>query len=135
MAQLSPGRRLKIVADVMMAVIAVTIVFLTLFYASKTPSSPILHDKIYHAIAFFALVFPGAMVHRWTFLWLVPLAIGFGAAIEYIKPYFGRHREIADLYADIAGVLGGVIVGTLVRLWWRSGLCCTNRLRTGLPLT
>ena len=117
MAQNSPRNRVKIAADLMMALIAVSIVFLTLFYSSNSPAGPVWIDKFYHAVAFFVLVFPGALVHRWTFLWLVPLAILFGAAIEYVQPYFGRSREIEDLYADIAGILAGVIVGTLVRVW------------------
>ena len=76
-----------------------------------------IHLPLMSTVAFFVLVFPGALVHRWAFLWLVPSAILFGAAIEYLQPYFGRSREVADLYADIAGILGGVIAGTLVRLW------------------
>jgi len=100
-----------------MILIAVAIVFLTLFHTSSNTGGPIWADKAYHAIAFFALVLPGAMVHRWAFLWLVPVAVGFGAFIEIVQPYFGRSREIADLYADIAGILAGVSVGTLIRMW------------------
>lgn len=100
---------------------AAAIVFLTLFYSSEGPSGPPWADKAYHAIAFFFLVLPGAMVHRWAFLWLVPLAIAFGAAIELVQPQFGRSRELADLYADIAGIFAGVIVGTLIRVWRSKG--------------
>lgn len=118
--QPSPKHRLKVVADLAMVVIAVTIVFLTMFHSPSGYSGPVWMDKVYHAVAFFVLVLPGAMVHRYAFLWLVPVAVIFGAAIEYFQPYFGRSREIADLYADIAGILAGAITGTLVRRWRES---------------
>ena len=117
LAHSRPKNRLKIAADMMMVLVAVTIVFLTLFHRSGGSHGPEWIDKFYHAVAFFVLVFPGALVHRWAFLWLIPLAVIFGAAIEYFQPYFGRSREIADLYADIAGIFGGVMAGTLVRIW------------------
>lgn len=117
MEEIGQRRRLKLIADLAMVLIAASILFLTLFATSSGPSGPEWIDKFYHAVAFFVLVFPGALVHRWAFLWLVPSAILFGAAIEYLQPYFGRSREVADLYADIVGILGGVIAGTLVRLW------------------
>ncbi len=109
--------RLRWAADLSMVMIALAIAFLTLLHAPSEAAGPKWADKAYHAIAFFALVVPGAMVHRWAFIWLVPLATTFGAVIEIAQPYFGRSREIEDLYADIAGILAGIIVGTLIRIW------------------
>lgn len=106
----------RVFADIVMVLIAITIVFLTLFYAPKG-NGPAGADKIYHAVAFFVLVFPGALAHKWSFLWLLPTAVLFGAAIEIAQPYFGRSRELADLYADIAGIMAGMIAGTTVRMW------------------
>ncbi|MDG1432002.1 MAG: VanZ family protein [Paracoccaceae bacterium] len=118
MAGTEQKSRLRWAADVSMVMIAIAIVFLTLLHAPSGPSrGPEWADKAYHAIAFFVLVVPGALVHRWAFLWLIPTATVFGAAIEIAQPYFGRSREIEDLYADIAGILAGIIVGTLIRLW------------------
>ena len=51
------------------------------------------------------------------------LPVVLGAAIEIIQPAFGRHRELADLYADSAGALAGVGVGLMCRaLLGRLGL-------------
>lgn len=116
MEQIKEKSSFRIYADITMVLIAVTIVFLTLFYAPKG-NGPTGMDKVYHAVAFFVLVFPGALTHRWSFLWLLPTAVLFGVAIEIAQPYFGRSRELADLYADIAGIMAGMIAGTMVRMW------------------
>lgn len=120
MTQAVQKSRLRWAADISMVVIALAIVFLTLFHQSSGASGPEWADKAYHAIAFFVLVLPGALVHRWAFLWLIPTATLFGALIEYVQPYFGRSCEIEDLYADVIGILAGIIVGTLIRMWRRS---------------
>ena len=117
MARTGQKTRLRWAADVSMVMIAIAIMFLTLFYTSSGTGGPPWADKAFHGVAFFALVLPGAVVHRWAFLWLVPTATLFGALIEIVQPYFGRSREIEDLYADIAGILGAIAVGTLIRMW------------------
>lgn len=117
MSGLLVRKRFGLWADVLMVLCALGIAFMTLLYKSDGQVGPQWADKAFHAIAFFILVLPGAMVHRWAFLWLVPLAIAFGAAIELVQPYFGRSRELGDLYADIAGIFAGVLAGTLIRIW------------------
>lgn len=72
-------------------------------------------DKPSHFIAFLALALPLAIVKpRWGG-WLFMLFTAFGAAIEIIQPYVGRSRELADLFADMAGVVCGMALGLLVQ--------------------
>lgn len=72
-------------------------------------------DKLYHAIAFSALLFPTAGLRpRW--IWKVAVAsLAYGALIEVIQPQFGRQAEWADLLADAIGVVIGVLFGLGLR--------------------
>ncbi len=75
--------------------------------AEQAPGS----DKFYHVFAFLVLAFPLGMAQpRWS-PGLFLLFSAFGAAIELIQPYVGRSREMADLVADMAGILVGLVLG------------------------
>lgn len=107
-------RGLRLAADMLTVLTAVAIAYLTLSQSGGREF--FISDKAAHAIAFFALVFPVSLAHRWGFLWIVPLAAGFGWAIEVIQPHFGRGREIEDFYADLIGIAAGTAAGTSIRL-------------------
>ena len=100
------------------AVLAVVIAYLTL---TPVPEAAELEvrgiDKIYHMIAFAALVFPVIATgpHRW--IWMVPLAIAFGGAIELIQPYFNREASWLDFVANAVGVAVGVWSGRVAHRW------------------
>ena len=72
-------------------------------------------DKLYHFIAFAALVLPCALFYAPTLIWVLPAAILFGGAIELIQPYVGRGGELADFGADALGVLIGATLGLTLR--------------------
>lgn len=102
--------------------LAAVIGVLTLMPVAFVPEGPRGVDKLYHALAFAALVFPTASL-RPRLLWAVaPLALLYGAAIEIIQPHVGRSGEVADLIADGLGVAIGIGLGLLVRrlLSWRA---------------
>ncbi len=68
-------------------------------------------DKLYHVLAFGVLAFPLTTIRpRWS-PWLFILFSAYGAVIELIQPYVGRSREVADLVADMAGVVCGMVLG------------------------
>ncbi|MEB8387250.1 VanZ family protein [Rhodobacteraceae bacterium KMM 6894] len=90
------------------ALMCVVIVVLTLMPSSQAdgPPSP---DKLYHFIAFAALVVPLSVVcprHVW---WIVAGATAFGGLIEVIQPTFGRGAEWLDLLADFLGAVVGAL--------------------------
>ena len=72
-------------------------------------------DKLYHFIAFTALVFPCALLFARTLKWVLPAALLFGGAIELIQPYVGRGGELADFVADALGVVIGAALGLTLR--------------------
>jgi hypothetical protein len=102
------------------AVLAIVIAILTLAPSSLRPPDLGGPDKLYHAIAFGALMLPCAILHPRSLAWLLPAALAFGAAIEIIQPWVGRSGEWADLVADAVGIAIGVPAGLVGHAWLRS---------------
>ncbi|MFT4151687.1 MAG: VanZ family protein, partial [Paracoccaceae bacterium] len=76
------------------------------------------NDKLYHFLAFGALVLPTAAVRpRWA-IWAVLATIAYGGFIEIIQPYFGRERELADLRADALGAMAAAVAGLVLNRFW-----------------
>ena len=72
-------------------------------------------DKYAHLFAFAALALPLSLVRpRWIPVLFIVLT-AYGAAIEIIQPLVGRSRDIADLGADVVGILCGVVAGVVGR--------------------
>lgn len=93
------------------AILAVVIAYLTLTPPRPATTAHFLPDKAYHLIAFAALIFPGAWLYRASLIWLIPVALGFGATIELVQPLVGRSAEVADFLADAVGVVIGAASG------------------------
>jgi len=92
-------------------------------------------DKIYHFLAFMALVFPVIVTDtdRWT--WVVPAAIGFGGLAEAIQPMVGRNGEWLDLGASVSGVLAGAALAEMLHnRIRRSVIGAETQPRTDLPI-
>jgi hypothetical protein len=68
-------------------------------------------DRIAHATAFAGLVMPSAVL-RPVLLWVMIPALGaFGGLLEITQPLFGRAASGTDMFANIAGLLLGTILG------------------------
>ena len=81
----------------------------------------LLPDKLSHLLGFFALtVWFAALVERRFFLvvGLVMLAVGIGIEIAQDLMALGRAAELADVYADLAGILLGLAVSLPIRDSW-----------------
>ena len=96
------------------ALLAGTIAWLTLTPSPPTQSTP-LSDKFYHVLAFAALVFPTALLYARSLVWILPLAVLFGAVIELVQPFTGRSAEAADLLANLVGLGFGTVFGLAMR--------------------
>jgi VanZ family protein len=95
------------------AVVLITV--LSLWPAEKPiPPNPFSISKFYHMVAYAGLAFPVIATgpHRW--IWLVPLAIAYGGALELIQPHFNRTAEFLDAVANAVGVGIGVWLGRKV---------------------
>ena len=95
----------------------VAIATLSLTPAPELPPAPG-NDKTQHLIAYGALMFPTALRRPKHWIWLGLLYIGLSGAIELIQPLANRHKELADLAANILGILCGTAAG-----WGLSKLC------------
>lgn len=94
------------------AVLAVIIGLLTLTPAPVPYDAKFVSiDKLYHLIAFAALVFPVIATDSRRWIWAAPLAIAYGGAIELIQPYVNRTGTWEDAIANTVGVAIGVWLG------------------------
>ena len=72
-------------------------------------------DKLYHMMAFAALVIPAALFDRGAVRRMVVGGLILGAVIEIIQPSVGRDADLMDFLADAAGLVLGLGVGWLLR--------------------
>ena len=101
-----------------MAIFSTVILAAEIAYLTLTPQNFDMGpntDKLYHFIAFTALVFPCALLFARTLSWVLPAALLLGGAIELIQPYVGRGGELADFLADALGVFIGAALGLTLR--------------------
>jgi VanZ family protein len=96
-------------------VLAATIAALTLMPQASMPVGPQGVDKLYHMVAFAALIFPTAMLRPKSCLRFGCLAIVYGGIIEAIQPVFGRSADMSDFWADGLGVAMGIFLGLAAR--------------------
>ncbi len=96
--------------------LVVTLVF------AWTPHPPVLiaYDKAQHGLTFIVLAIFGRIAFRdvpWQFLGLSLAALG--AVIEIIQAFPQLHRtcDVYDWYANVAAILLGLTLHTMVALW------------------
>ena len=112
-----PNQRRKNLRRAVLAVsfvLAVVTCYLTLL-TKPDLSGQQQFDKLYHFLAFAALVLPSALFDRRDMLWIAVSALALGAIIEVIQPSFGRSADMQDWIADIAGVALGIALALLYR--------------------
>lgn len=68
-------------------------------------------DKMYHFIAFAGLMLPIASLRPKALIWMIPAALFFGNEIEIVQPFANRSRDLADFWANTAGILTGGAFG------------------------
>ncbi len=118
-ATLPYPRQRRLVANTLTLLLAVVIAGLTLFPNVRPPGGFEMQDKVYHAIAFAALVLPSATLYPRALIWALPFGLLLGGAIEIIQPWVGRGRELADFVADAIGIGTGLMVGLWLQHWLR----------------
>lgn len=84
-------------------------------------------DKLYHFVAFAGLVFPVVATGPQRWLWVAPLAIAYGGAIELIQPHLNRTGTWADFFANTLGVAAGVWLGHRAHRWLHARLAAASR--------
>lgn len=99
---------------VLSLVIALVVAVLTLSPMPVSRPSISGIDKVYHFVAFAALIFPLIVTDSRRWVWAVPLAALFGGAIELIQPSVGRSAEWLDFGADLSGILAGAALAEIL---------------------
>lgn len=73
-------------------------------------------DKTHHFISYAALVFAVALKKPKHWLWITLALAGFSGIIELIQPYVNRYGEWLDLFANIIGLICGILLARVVEL-------------------
>lgn len=89
--------------------LVLSIAYLTLSPAATADIGISFADKIYHTLAFSALILPCASLYPRSLIWALPAAVTFGGCIELIQPFVGRDGDWWDFLADILGVGIGLL--------------------------
>jgi VanZ family protein len=109
---------LRWAARIVLAVSVVVITDLALQPGPDLPGSLLGSDKVEHAVAFLALAVLCRLSWPRLSAWLVaPLLLTYGFGIEVAQASLttGRTASLADLAADAAGLLAGLILVRLFR--------------------
>jgi len=120
---MNPSLRRKLV------IIALLFYWPTLFVLGHIPIPQLVYkaqvsDKTLHLVAYLILVFllwfavsPDKKV-KWgkaAVWWVFLITTGYGAIDELLQKYVGRGCDINDFLADVAGVVGGLILFSFLR--------------------
>lgn len=122
-------KRLRTTAIWLTIGLAITTAVLTLIPISIPQGVPG-SDKIYHVLAFVALILPCATLYPKALLKVGIAAALYGGAIEVIQPHIGRSGELADFLADLLGIGFGASFGLFFHLVLKTGL---SRGAVGVP--
>ena len=98
----------------MTVLLALIVAAATLTPSDNLPSAPG-SDKLHHFLDFGAVAFPAAFARPRASLWLVIVVSAYGAAIDIIQPYVGRHEDIMDGLFNAAGAFCGACLGVVSR--------------------
>ena len=90
--------------------LASIILCLSLLPPGKGDIKSLVSDKLLHFIAYGVMVFPASFerVHPQFLIFLI--ALTYGGFIELVQPLFGREADIMDLWANIAGIIFGILI-------------------------
>lgn len=75
-------------------------------------------DKVYHAVAYFCLVFPLPLTQPRLTTWVVLGVIACGGSIELIQYLFGREASLGDFLANGIGAIVGAVIARQLGLWF-----------------
>ncbi|MBR9842182.1 MAG: hypothetical protein GYB25_03410 [Rhodobacteraceae bacterium] len=99
--------------------LVLSVSYLTLSPASSADIGITFADKIYHTLAFAALVLPCACLYPRGLRWVLPAAVIFGGCIELIQPFVGRDGDWWDFLADVLGIGLGLVAGLPLGKYFR----------------
>ena len=94
--------------------LTLTIAFLILFLLLQPPGEGdtklLVSDKLLHFIAYGVMVLPVSLERVFPQFLVFIIALAYGGFIELIQPFWGRVADIMDMWANIAGVVFGILI-------------------------
>ena len=91
-------------------VIASLILFLSLQPPGELDTNILVSDKLLHFIAYGVMVIPVSIDGVYPQFSVFLIAMTFGGVIELIQPFWGREADIMDFFANIFGVILGILI-------------------------
>ena len=92
---------------------------LSLWPLEELPSVPGT-DKTHHSIAYLFLMLPTALRKPRKWLLFGLFFVIYSGAIELIQPYINRYGEWLDMLANVAGIVGGLIIAEIFNFFFTS---------------
>ncbi len=83
-------------------------------------------DKILHFLVYLLLIFlvwfainPSKKVNwrKATVWWILLVVVWYGVLDEWLQSYVGRHASVMDFFANLAGVIAGLILFSFFTFW------------------
>ena len=91
-------------------VIASLTLFLSLQPLGEEDTKLLMSDKLMHFIAYGVMVLPVSLERVYPQFLVFLIALTYGGFIEIIQPFWGREADIMDLWANIAGIIFGILI-------------------------
>ena len=112
-------------------IIALLLYWPAIFILSHIPIPQLVYkaqvsDKTLHVLTYLILVFliwfaksPNEKVNwrKATVWWILLAVVWYGVFDELLQAYVGRHASVMDFFADLAGVVAGLIVLSFFTFW------------------
>ena len=90
--------------------IAYLVLFLSLLPPGEGGTKLLVSDKFLHFIAYGVMVLPVSLGRIFPQFLVFIIALSYGGFIELIQPYWGRDADIMDMWANIAGIVFGILI-------------------------
>ena len=94
--------------------LTLAIAFLILVLSLQPPGEGgpklLVSDKLLHFIAYGVMVIPVSLERVYPQFLVFLIALAYGGFIELIQPFWGREADIMDLWANIAGIIFGILI-------------------------
>ena len=90
--------------------IAFLILFLSLQPPGEGDAKLLVSDKLLHFVAYGVMVLPVSLERIFPQFLVFIIALAYGGFIELIQPFWGREKDIMDMWANVAGLTFGILI-------------------------
>ena len=94
--------------------IASLILFLSLQPLGELNTRILVSDPFLHFIAYGVMVLPVSIVRVYPHFSVFLIAMTYGGVVELIQPFCGREADIMDFFANILGVILGILMAQVL---------------------